>query len=112
MTSAPHGALAVAPTASAPVSLPDAAGIGLRSQHHVDLVERRPRLAFVEVHSENYFGAGGAPLHYLEKAREHYPLSLHGVGLSIGSAEPTRSATSSSKLSGREKSPQLVHIRL
>ena len=64
------------------------AGIGLRSAHYRDLVERRPPLAFVEVHAENYFGAGGAPLHYLERAAAHYPLSLHGVGLSIGGADP------------------------
>jgi uncharacterized protein (UPF0276 family) len=44
-------------------------------------------VGFVEVHSENYFGDGGAPLHYLEQARVHYPLSLHGVGLSLGSTD-------------------------
>ena len=41
----------------------------------------------MEVHSENYFGAGGKPLYYLEQIRAHYPLSLHGVGLSIGSTD-------------------------
>ena len=65
-----------------------AAGIGLRAPHYRDLLEQRPALAFVEVHSENYFGDGGAPLHFLGRTREHYPLSLHGVGLSIGSADP------------------------
>ncbi|MEK7758220.1 MAG: DUF692 domain-containing protein [Pseudomonadota bacterium] len=45
-------------------------------------------MAFVEVHSENYFGAGGAPLYFLEQARAQYPLSLHGVGLSLGSSDP------------------------
>lgn len=67
---------------------PGAAGIGLRAPHYRDLLEQRPALAFVEVHSENYFGDGGAPLHFLGRTREHYPLSLHGVGLSIGSADP------------------------
>lgn len=45
-------------------------------------------MGWLEVHSENYFGDGGAPLHYLERIREHYPLSLHGVSLSIGSTDP------------------------
>lgn len=64
------------------------AGIGLRAPHHAELLERRPPLAFVEVHSENHFGLGGAPLALLQAAREHYPLSLHGVGLSLGSSAP------------------------
>lgn len=64
------------------------AGIGLRAPHYRYLLEQRPALAFLEVHSENYFGDGGAPLHYLERARELYPVSLHGVGLSIGSSDP------------------------
>jgi uncharacterized protein (UPF0276 family) len=64
------------------------AGIGLRAPHYRALLEVRPEIGFVEVHSENYFGEGGTPLYYLERAREHYPVSLHGVGLSLGSADP------------------------
>jgi uncharacterized protein (UPF0276 family) len=64
------------------------AGIGLRAPHYRALLEEQPDVGFVEVHSENYFGAGGAPHHYLELARARYPLSLHGVGLSLGSADP------------------------
>jgi uncharacterized protein (UPF0276 family) len=64
------------------------AGIGLRAPHHEELAARRPPLALVEVHSENFFGDGGAPLAALERARALYPLSLHGVGLSLGSADP------------------------
>lgn len=64
------------------------AGIGLRAPHYAELLQRRPPLAFVEVHSENHFGLGGVPLAVLLQAREHYPLSLHGVGLSLGSAAP------------------------
>lgn len=64
------------------------AGIGLRASHYREILEARPSLAFLEVHSENYFGDGGAPLHYLEQARAHYPVSLHGVGLSLGSSDP------------------------
>jgi len=67
---------------------PRSAGIGLRAEHYRDLLSVRPAVGFLEVHSENYFGDGGAPLHYLEQARAHYPLSLHGVGLSLGSTDP------------------------
>lgn len=67
---------------------PPHCGIGLRAGHYRDLLAQRPPLAFVEVHSENYFGAGGAPHYFLEQARALYPLSLHGVGLSLGSSDP------------------------
>jgi len=67
---------------------PGSAGIGLRAPHYAELLERRPALAFLEVHSENFFAAGGAPLDWLERFRAYYPLSLHGVGLSLGSADP------------------------
>lgn len=63
------------------------AGIGLRAPHYRDLLEQVPSVGWIEVHSENYFGLGGAPAHYLERARELYPLSLHGVGLSLGSTD-------------------------
>jgi uncharacterized protein (UPF0276 family) len=61
-------------------------GIGWRQPHHGELLERRPSLGFVEVHSENFFGDGGAALAVLQRGREHYPVSLHGVGLALGSA--------------------------
>lgn len=67
---------------------PDRAGVGLRAEHYVAFVDTRPDVGFIEAHSENYFGAGGKPLHFLERARADYPLSLHGVGLSIGSSDP------------------------
>lgn len=62
-------------------------GIGLRTAHYAELLEKRPPLAFVEVHSENYFGEGGKPLSILEQVSKHYPVSLHGVSLSLGSAD-------------------------
>ena len=62
------------------------AGIGWRHPHTAALLEQRPALAFIEVHSENFFGAGGAALAVLARARAHYPVSLHGVGLALGSA--------------------------
>jgi uncharacterized protein len=62
------------------------AGIGWRHAHERALLDERPELPFVEVHSENFFAEGGAPLALLARAREHYPVSLHGVGLGLGSA--------------------------
>lgn len=62
------------------------AGIGWRHPHYGELLTRCPQLDFVEVHSENFFAAGGAALSVLLQGREHYELSLHGVGLSLGSA--------------------------
>jgi uncharacterized protein len=61
-------------------------GIGLRHPHHAALLAAPPLLPFVEVHSENFFGEGGAALALLHEARSHWDLSLHGVGLSLGSA--------------------------
>ena len=61
-------------------------GIGWRQPHYNELLERRPALGFVEVHSENFFGDGGAARAVLERGREHYAVSLHGVGLALGSA--------------------------
>jgi len=67
--------------------VPARAGIGLRAQHYTDVLETRPGIAWLEVHSENYFGAGGQPHYFLEQFRARYPLSLHGVGLSLGSTD-------------------------
>jgi uncharacterized protein len=60
-------------------------GIGWRHPHYRELIETRPELDFIEVHSENFFGAGGAALAVLQEARERYAVSLHGVGLALGS---------------------------
>lgn len=64
---------------------PLSVGIGWRQPHYRDLLETKPSVSFVEVHSENFFGSGGAAIAVLERARENYPVSLHGVGLSLGS---------------------------
>jgi uncharacterized protein len=66
--------------------IPAKAGIGLRFQHHQEVLDERPDVAWMEVHTENYMG-GGTPLHYLDAIRRNVPISLHGVGLSLGSAE-------------------------
>lgn len=65
-----------------------AAGIGLRAPHYAGLLARRPPLAFLEVHAENFFGAGGQPLAWLDRFRADYEVSVHGVGLSLGSVDP------------------------
>jgi len=67
--------------------LPPRAGIGLRDKHHRRVLEEQPAVAWLEVHSENFFGSGGRPLRILEAVRRHYPLSLHGVGMSLGSSD-------------------------
>lgn len=61
-------------------------GIGWRQPHYEALLERRPELGFIEVHSENFFADGGATLAVLDAGRAAYPVSLHGVGLALGSA--------------------------
>jgi len=68
------------------------AGIGLRFEHGREFLETRPRVGFIEVHAENLFGAGGWPLELVERARRDHPLSLHGVGLSLGSTDPLSQA--------------------
>ena len=61
-------------------------GIGWRQPHYEALLQRRPDLGFIEVHSENFFADGGATLAVLDAGREAYRVSLHGVGLALGSA--------------------------
>lgn len=68
-------------------TLPCIAGIGLRAPHYQEVLEHLPTLGWVEVHSENFFG-GGAPLHTLLKVAQHYPISLHGVGMGLASPDP------------------------
>ncbi|MBB4574588.1 DUF692 domain-containing protein [Rhizobium lentis] len=67
-------------------ALPARAGLGLNPEHYETILANRPDVGFFEVHAENYMGAGGPPHRYLEAVTELYPLSLHGVGLSIGAA--------------------------
>ena len=68
--------------------LPPRAGLGLKAEHFKDVLESLPDVGFFEVHAENYMVAGGPFHHYLGLIRERYPLSIHGVGLSIGSDTP------------------------
>jgi uncharacterized protein (UPF0276 family) len=68
------------------------AGIGLRSIHHDEVIARQPSVGWFEAHSENYFARGGSLRRVLEDVRRDYPLSLHGVGLSMGSTDPLDTA--------------------
>jgi uncharacterized protein (UPF0276 family) len=67
-------------------SLPTTPGIGFKPQHFDAIMDGEQPVGFVEVHAENYMGAGGPPHAMLRQLRERYALSIHGVGLSIGSA--------------------------
>jgi uncharacterized protein len=68
--------------------VPARGGVGLKPEHYRTILELQPDISFFEVHAENYMGAGGPPHRYLSAVRERYPLSLHGVGLSIGADRP------------------------
>ena len=68
-------------------TIPPRAGIGLRAPHVAEVMATRPAIAFLEVHTENYLG-GGPAVAALERLRRDYPVSLHGVGLSLGGADP------------------------
>lgn len=70
--------------------LPRRAGIGLKPQHYAEILQAGPQglaIGWFEAHPENYMGAGGPPHRWLTAIRQHWPLSLHAVGLSLGSAE-------------------------
>jgi uncharacterized protein (UPF0276 family) len=69
-------------------SLPARAGLGLKPEHYAAIFDTAPDVGFFEVHAENYMGDGGAPHRALAAIAGRYPLSLHGVGLSIGAARP------------------------
>ena len=73
---------------AADAAVPPRAGVGLKPEHYRVILETEPNIGFFEVHAENYMGAGGPPHRYLTAIRDRYPLSLHGVGLSIGGAQP------------------------
>jgi uncharacterized protein (UPF0276 family) len=70
-----------------PRPIPARAGIGFRAVHHHALLDERPPVGWIEAHTENYFHEGGPAVRALERARANYPLSLHGVGLALGSVD-------------------------
>lgn len=79
-------------TGAGGAQLPTRAGVGLKPQHFSGIVESKPDIGFFEIHAENYFVAGGPFHHYLGRIRESYPLSVHGVGLSLGGEAPPNTA--------------------
>ncbi len=68
--------------------IPASAGVGLKAEHFAEIIDSRPSIGWFEIHAENYMGEGGPPHHYLTRIRDDYPLSVHGVGLSIGANGP------------------------
>lgn len=72
----------------AAAAVPPRAGVGLKPAHYRAILDGAADIGFFEVHAENYMGAGGPPHRFLREIRARYPLSLHGVGLSIGSDRP------------------------
>jgi uncharacterized protein (UPF0276 family) len=78
----------MASTGHRPQLIPARAGVCLKPDHYRTVLETHPDIGFFEVHAENYMGAGGPPHRYLTAIRERYPISLHGVGLSIGGDGP------------------------
>lgn len=72
--------------------LPAQAGIGLRTPHFTDVLALRPNVAWLEVHSENFFAPGGDSRRVIDAVAERYPISLHGVGLSLGSSDALNQA--------------------
>ncbi len=64
------------------------AGLGLRSSHYQEIFETKPDIPWFEVLSDNYMADGGLPVARVEKIRQDYPITLHGVGMSLGSADP------------------------
>ena len=76
------------------MTLPALAGLGLKSEHFRDVLDTCPNVGFFEVHAENYMVDGGPFPHFLGRIRALYPLSLHGVGLSIGAERRARRGAS------------------
>lgn len=71
-----------------PPALPAAAGVGFKPQHYGDIIADPGWVRWLEIHAENYMGAGGRPIAQIKALAERFPLSVHGVGLSIGGEEP------------------------
>jgi len=69
-------------------SLPNRPGVGYKPQHYSDIISGADPLGWLEVHAENYMGDGGRPIAQLRQLSEQYPISVHGVGLSIGAEGP------------------------
>ncbi|QRN03832.1 DUF692 family protein [Legionella sp. MW5194] len=62
-------------------------GLGLRTEHYLDILQHKPRIDWFEIITENYLVPGGKPHYFLDEIRQHYPLVMHGVSLSIASMD-------------------------
>ncbi|SFO43807.1 hypothetical protein SAMN04488056_10654 [Cohaesibacter marisflavi] len=80
----PISQITPASSGTTPKEIPPRAGVGLKAEHYQTILETAPDIGWFEVHPENYMGAGGPPHRYLSEIAARYPLSLHGVGASIG----------------------------
>ena len=69
-------------------ALPDRPGVGFKPQHYLGIIENPAPVAWLEIHAENYMGDGGRPIAQLRYLAERFPISVHGVGLSIGGETP------------------------
>lgn len=76
------------PSCVGPGTIPAKAGIGLRAAHYADVLNSKPDIGWLEVHSENFFSEGGRHFYFLEQLLQYYPFSFHGVGLALGSSDP------------------------
>lgn len=74
--------------ATRPARLPHAPGVGYKAQHYGAIMEDPGPVGWLEIHAENYMGAGGRPIAQLRQLAERFPISVHGVGLSIGGEAP------------------------
>ncbi|EKD70862.1 MAG: hypothetical protein ACD_46C00360G0004 [uncultured bacterium] len=63
-------------------------GLGLRTEHYDVILKEKPFIDWFEIITENYLVPGGKPIYYLDKIREHYPVVMHGVSMSVGSCDP------------------------
>ncbi|MFT7524975.1 MAG: hypothetical protein ACI9LY_000107 [Arenicella sp.] len=73
-------------------SIPLTSGVSLKAQHYETVVDESPSIGWFDIHPENYMGEGGTPHSYLAAIRERYPLSMHGFGMSLGSADGINAA--------------------
>ncbi len=71
-----------------PFHFPDMTGVSLKPCYYQQIIEEKPSVGFFEIHAENYLSSGGPAKYYLDKIRQDYPITVHGVGLSIGGEQP------------------------
>ena len=91
-------------------TLPDAPGIGYKPQHFSDILDDPGPVAWLEIHAENYMGDGGRRLAQLRAMAERFPISVHGVGLSIGGETPLALAVNTRLRRARPRAKALTRM--